>query len=265
VFSITGQADAIGQAAGGPVIGAIGNVWGIRAALLAGATALAPAAALFARAIGRPVSAYPALALGAFDATPLEMATAFTVLATGGNRVEPSTWTAVRDPQGRLLPLPRATPTRVAHAPAVFLVTHMLRSVLDEGTAASARQLGLRIDAAGKTGTTNDGRDAWFIGYTPDLLCAVWVGYDDNSPLRLSGAEAALPIWVDFMKKATAGAKPHRFTPPSGVVFADIDRDSGRLATPSCPRVFKEAFIAGIVPTEPCPWHSGGGLPAASP
>jgi membrane carboxypeptidase/penicillin-binding protein len=104
----------------------------------------------------------------------------------------------------------------VARPESAYLVTAMMRSVLNGGTAGGAWAMGLPqgIDVAGKTGTTNDMRDAWFAGFTPDLLCVVWVGYDDNSPVNLSGARAALPIWVDFMKGSLAGIKPSRFPVP---------------------------------------------------
>ncbi|HEX6465457.1 MAG TPA: hypothetical protein VFZ98_13430, partial [Vicinamibacterales bacterium] len=108
---------------------------------------------------------------------------------------------------------------------------------------------------AGKTGTTNDLRDAWFIGFTPDLLTVVWVGLDDNQPIGLSGAQAALPIWTQFMARALAGHPSQSFDVPEGIVFADIDKDNGKLATPHCPVVFREAFLAGTEPTEVCPVH----------
>jgi len=163
----------------------------------------------------------------------------------------------VTDEEGKTLEQHQAPPpARVVHEEAVFLVTNMLRSVLNEGTAAAARSMGFSADAAGKTGTTNDLRDAWFAGYTPDLLCVVWVGYDDNTPIRLSGAKAALPIWVEFMKAAVAGTKQRRFdVPPENVIFVDIDKETGLLATPGCPKVISEAFIAGTEPLERCPLH----------
>ncbi len=119
----------------------------------------------------------------------------------------------VTDDKGRTLEQHAPAPRRRAcvHEESVFLVTNMLRSVLNEGTAAASRGLGFTLDAAGKTGTTNDLRDAWFAGYTPDLLCVVWVGFDDNTPIGLSGSRAALPIWVEFMKDALAGKKTQRF------------------------------------------------------
>jgi membrane carboxypeptidase/penicillin-binding protein len=127
--------------------------------------------------------------------------------------------------------------------------------VLNEGTGAGARGLGFTHDAAGKTGTTNDLRDAWFVGFTPELLTVVWVGFDDNQPLGLSGGRAAMPIWAEFMRTAVAGKKSVTFEVPSGITYADIDRQSGKLALPSCPGTFTEAFAAGTEPTEYCPLH----------
>jgi penicillin-binding protein 1B len=207
--------------------------------------------------IGAPIEPYPAVALGSFEATPYEMATAYNVIANGGLEVEPVTLLRVTDENGRVIEQPRApVPERAVHEESAFLITDMLRSVIDEGTAASARALGFTAPAAGKTGTTNDYRDAWFDGFTPDLLCVVWVGFDDNTPVGLSGTRAALPIWVDFMKAALGGGQPTPFPPPpEGIVFVDIDRDTGLLATPACPRVRSEAFIAGTEPREPCNAH----------
>jgi penicillin-binding protein 1B len=207
--------------------------------------------------LGENVKAYPAVALGAFEATPIEMATAYNVLANGGLKVEPMTVLKVTDDQGKTLEQQQApAPPRVVHEESAFLVTNMLRSVLNEGTAAASRAWGFAEDAAGKTGTTNDMRDAWFAGYTPDLLCVVWVGYDDNQPINLPGARAALPIWVDFMKDALSGVNSPKFVPPTeNVIFVDIDKATGLLANPSCPKVVSEAFIAGTEPHERCREH----------
>ena len=119
----------------------------------------------------------------------------------------------------------------------------MMRSVLSEGTGAAARGMGFVHDAAGKSGTTNDQRDAWFVGFTPELLTVVWVGFDDNQPVGLSGTQAALPIWTEFMKAATAGRGNPMFDAPDGITFAEIDRDTGKLALPTCPRVYGESFL----------------------
>jgi penicillin-binding protein 1B len=207
--------------------------------------------------IGAPIQPYPAIALGSFEATPYEMATAYNVLANGGLKVEPVTILQVADERSRVLEQHHAAvPERVVREESAFLVTDMLRSVLNEGTAAGARGLGFTADAAGKTGTTNDYRDAWFAGFTPDLLCVVWVGFDDNTPVGLSGTRAALPIWVDFMKVALGGRRPVSFpAPPEGIVFVDIDKETGLLARPGCPSTRSEAFVAGTEPREPCGAH----------
>jgi penicillin-binding protein 1B len=207
--------------------------------------------------IGAPIKPYPAIALGSFEATPYEMATAYNVLANGGLKIEPVTVVRVTDDKDRMLEQNSSPPPeRVVHEESAFLVTNMLRSVMSEGTGAASRAWGFTPDAAGKTGTTNDLRDAWFAGYTPELLAVVWVGFDDNSSTGLSGARAALPIWVEFMKGALAGRKTTSFEAPAeNVVFVDIDKDTGLLATSSCPRVVSEAFIAGTEPQERCRAH----------
>jgi membrane carboxypeptidase/penicillin-binding protein len=131
----------------------------------------------------------------------------------------------------------------------------MMRSVINEGTGAGVRAAGFTLDAAGKTGTTNDLRDAWFVGFTPQLLTVVWVGFDDNQPLGLSGARAALPIWTQFMTRALAGTSSTAFDVPEGVGFAEIDPLNGKLAGPGCPKRVNEAFTAGAEPTEICDLH----------
>jgi penicillin-binding protein 1B len=206
------------------------------------------------------VKAYPALALGSFEATPLEIATAYNVLANGGLKVEPVTVLSVTEDSGKTIEQHKQQTPRVARVESTYLATAMMRSVLNGGTAGGAWAMGLPqgIDVAGKTGTTNDMRDAWFAGFTPDVLCVVWVGFDDNSPVNLSGARAALPIWVDFMKGALAGVKPSKFpVPPANIIFVDIDPTTGLLATPSCPKTMSEAFVAGTEPQEYCSGHEG--------
>ena len=116
------------------------------------------------------------------------------------------------------------------------------------------------MDAAGKTGTTNDLRDAWFIGLTPELLTVVWVGFDDNQPLGLTGGQVAVPIWANFMRRALAGRPNIPFDVPDGIVYADIDKDTGQLATPNCPRVYREAFLAGHEPGETCQTHGNDSI-----
>jgi penicillin-binding protein 1B len=211
--------------------------------------------------IGENIKPYPAVALGSFEATPLEMATAFNVLANLGLKVEPTTVLKVTEDGGSVIEQHYPKPPRVVHPESAFLVTNMMRSVITSGTAGEARRMGFpaNVDAAGKTGTTNDMKDAWFAGFTADLLCVVWVGYDDNTPVNLSGARAALPIWVDFMKGALAGTTPRPLpVPPTNVVFVDIDAQTGLRASPYCPKVISESFIAGTEPIEVCQWHNPG-------
>ena len=200
------------------------------------------------------VKPYPSVALGVVELTPLEVAEAYTVFPNRGSIKKLRSIVHVRSGQHDAKPKVTAGPS-VARPAAAFLVTHMLRSVLNEGTGASARGAGFTLDAAGKSGTTNDLRDAWFVGFTPELLTVVWVGLDDNQPLGLSGSQAALPIWTSFMMKALAGHANVGFDAPGGVSFVEVDRDTGKIATPTCPRVTLEAFLSGTEPLASCELH----------
>ncbi len=204
--------------------------------------------------IGTPPKGYPSIALGVFEATPFEIATAYTVFPNAGT-IRPLRAVNRVVAGGQELPIEMPALKPIARKDTTFLVTNMMRSVLNEGTAAAARGNGFTLDGAGKTGTTNDLRDAWFVGFTPELLTVVWVGLDDNQALGLSGAQAALPIWTQFMARALAGHVNHAFDVPQGIVFVDIDKDTGKLATPACPHVFREAFAVGTEPTELCQTH----------
>ncbi len=202
-----------------------------------------------------PPRPYPSIALGVFEATPYEMATAYSLFPNEGEIRPLRAVVRVTSGDKDLLRTRPAPPRRVARRDTTFLVTNMLRSVLNEGTGAGARAAGFALDAAGKSGTTNDLRDAWFVGFTPELLTVVWVGFDDNQPLGLSGTQAALPIWTTFMLRALAGHPNRAFQAPDEVVFVEIDRDTGKLAVPGCPRVFLEAFLPGTEPTATCELH----------
>jgi penicillin-binding protein 1B len=203
-----------------------------------------------------PPRPYPSIALGVFEATPFEIATAYTLFPNGGTIKPLHAISRFISSAGKDVPLKIDAPKTIARPDTTYLVTNMMRSVLNEGTGAGARAAGFTQDAAGKSGTTNDLRDAWFVGFTPELLTVVWVGLDDNNPLGLSGTQAALPIWTAFMMRALGGRTSGGFEPPDGIVFADIDRDTGKIAVPGCPRVFHESFLAGTAPTEPCMLHS---------
>jgi penicillin-binding protein 1B len=206
--------------------------------------------------IGTPPLPYPSIALGVFEATPLEIATAYTIFPNQGD-VRPLRAVTRLIVDGRTLePAPLGKARHVAERETTYLVTNMMRSVVNEGTGASARAAGFLLDAAGKSGTTNELRDAWFVGFTPELLAVVWVGLDDNKPLGMSGTQAALPIWTSFMLRALAGHTSRAFQVPDQVVFAEIDPETGYLAGPGCPRTLNEAFMPGTAPTQICPVHA---------
>ncbi len=206
--------------------------------------------------ITSPLPLYPSMVLGAADVSPMEVAQAYAVLANQGLRARPLAVRSVIDHQGQIIERNPVEIERAISPQVAYLVTHLMEGVIDHGTGEGARELGFKRPAAGKTGTTNDNRDAWFAGFTPDLLAVVWVGFDEQRPLGLTGAQAALPIWTEFMKQATAGTPVSHFIPPPGVRLVRIDPDTGELATPACPRVIEEAFLAGDEPTTPCSRHA---------
>jgi len=198
------------------------------------------------------VKATPAMALGAYDATPLDMAAAYTVFANAGVRISPVMVNSVRNANGDVVMDFPPEKRPVLDPRVAFVMTNMMEGVLNFGTAFPVRARGFNAPAAGKTGSSHDG---WFAGYTSNLLCIVWVGYDDYSDIRLSGAQTAAPIWAEFMKKAVAlpqysDVKP--FSQPVGIVDVQLDKLTNRLATPSCPDTYTAAFIAGTEPNETC-------------
>lgn len=211
-----------------------------------------------AMGISSPLAPVPSLALGACDVTPVALATVYATLAAGGLRPPVHGLGAVLDPAGQLLTAPPLPPPDRALDPAVAgLVTSVLQDTLDEGTGAAVRRLGLSDPLAGKTGTSNGGRDTWFCGYSPDRATAVWVGYDDNTPTHLSGARAALPVWTRFILAVRPTGGYPSFREPAGVVHALVDPASGELATSRCPETRDEVFLAGHAPTALCHLHSG--------
>src|SRR6202140_187916 len=204
------------------------------------------------------VKATPAMALGAYDATPVDMTAAYTSFANGGLRLSPVFVNSVRNSKGDVIVNIAAEKKQVLDPRVAFVMTTMLEGVVNFGTAYGVRTRGFTAPAAGKTGSSHDG---WFAGYTSNLLCIVWVGYDDYSDLRLSGAQTAAPIWAEFMKKAVAlpeysDAKP--FSQPQGVIDVQLDKITNRLATPSCPDDYTIAFAAGTEPRENCDQGTGG-------
>jgi penicillin-binding protein 1B len=220
-----------------------------------------PAVVDTARALGfeGELAPVPSVALGAFEATPLELARAYLPLANGGVRPSGAVAVrAVRDRDGEVAPAEAAEPAEVISPAEAYLVTSLLQGVIQSGTAAAARGLTSADGLAGKTGTSNDGRDAWFVGYTPRLVVVVWVGFDDGEAHGLSGADGALPIWTDFMQQALEAYAQPVFTAPAGIAFADIDVSNGLAATRFCPVVARETFLAGTEPP-PCREHGGVG------
>ena len=198
------------------------------------------------------VKATPAMALGAYEATPVDMTAAYTTFANSGVRLSPVFVNSVRNAKGDVIVNFDTERKEVLDPRIAFVMTSMLEGVMNNGTAAGVRTRGFTAPAAGKTGSSHDG---WFAGYTTNLLCIVWVGYDDYSDLRLSGAQTAAPIWAEFMKKAVtlpqyADVKP--FSQPEGVVDVQLDKVTNRLATPSCPDTYTIAFVAGTEPRDTC-------------
>ena len=228
------------------------NVAAVNVGELAGFKAVAD---LWAAASGGATPpAYPSIVLGAFESTPLEVAAAYTVLANRGVRAPLHAVSRITAGE-QIVHRGEDRPQPVARADSAFLVTSMLRSTLDTGTAAAARRSGFAHDAAGKTGTSNDLRDAWFVGFTPTLLAVVWVGRDDDGPLGLTGAEAALPIWTAFMRNALAERTTPEFMPPPRVTLVDVCADTGLRAAGGCPRTVTGAFAAGTEPGARCSRH----------
>lgn len=197
----------------------------------------------------------PAVSLGAYDSTPLEVAGAYTVFANKGQRVAPVWISRVLNSEGRTLEQNVSRPQPVLDPRVAYLVVDLMEDTLNRGTAAGARARGFTAPAAGKTGTSHDG---WFAGFTSNLLCVVWVGFDDYRDLGLPGANAALPIWTAFMKRAIAlpaYRNVDNFDPPEGIVSVPLDPETLLLATPECPEVITERFIVGTEPREFCPKH----------
>ena len=197
------------------------------------------------------------LALGSPTVSLLEMVTAYGTVANGGVWVRPTSLRAASDREGMTL-WSAAPDRRQAVSPqAAYLVTSLLEGVVRRGTAAKAKVLGLTGAIAGKTGTTDGYRDAWFVGYTSDLVIGVWVGFDDERAVRLTGSQAALPIWMDIARRMLP-ARAMPFSPPAGVVARAIDPKTGQLATSQCPEQIDEVFIEGTEPTVYCEVHGGG-------
>ena len=204
------------------------------------------------------VKATPAMALGSYDASPLDMAGAYTVFSNTGVRLSPILLRSVRSSKGDVIANYNTDQKPVMDPRIAYVMTNMMEGVINNGLGYTAVRLrGFTPPAAGKTGSSHDG---WFAGYTSNLLCIVWVGYDDYSDLRLSGAQTAAPIWAEFMKKASTLPMYSDMTPfsqPSGVVDVQLDKATNRLATPNCTDDYVSAFVAGTEPRDTCETQQG--------
>jgi penicillin-binding protein 1B len=229
------------------------NVVTVDVALRAGLTNVAS----LAERLGLPKpQAYPSLALGTAEATPLEVATAYTAFAGGGRVVSPNPLVRVEGAEGAVaLDEQIASAGQVLKPATAYMLTDMLSAVIDHGTARAARAAVKGTAVAGKTGTSRDG---WFAGYTPNLVCVVWVGFDDGEELNLTGADSALPVWTEFVRRAVE-LRPElggeSFARPASVTTVEIDTDTGQLAAPSCPQRELVALAPGFVPEHECSLH----------
>jgi penicillin-binding protein 1B len=215
----------------------------------------------------------PSMAIGSYDATPLDMAGAYTIFSNGGVHIDPWMLASVRAPNGDIIDDYTPTTRQVLDPRVAFLTTYMMEAVLQGngsdpctingrdycGTGAGVRNLGFTAPAAGKTGTSHD---AWFAGFTSSLLCIVWVGNDDYTSIDLEGAHAAAPIWAAFMKQAVLlpqYSDTNDFTPPEGVQIVSIDKSTNLLADSSCIDDYSAAFLDGTAPTDTCDHKGPGG------
>jgi 1A family penicillin-binding protein len=227
------------------------------------------------------VPSVPSLALGSGEVTLMAMTSAYAAFADQGQLRPPTLIRRVEDADGKVLYEMKYTASQAVSPHTAFLLTSMLADVVDYGTAYRARQEGFTLPAAGKTGTTNDYVDAWFVGYTPNLATGVWIGFDKPRTIISNGfaGELAVPMWARFMKVATATHKPDTFKAPQGVMPVNVCRLSGQLPGEACDRVITEYFVRGAVPTQTCQEHylvasstqiatvlpSGGGIVSIGP
>jgi penicillin-binding protein 1B len=202
------------------------------------------------------IKPYPSLALGAFEVIPMELARAYCVFAADGVLPYPLSLKDVVDEKGNVLKQTHINIERLISPAKSFIMTSMLQSVVTEGTAISLREKFIPKTIAGKTGTTNNYRDAWFVGYTPDILALVWVGFDNGDSIKATGSTAALPIWAELMSSIPQYLSQNGFNIPPGVVTRVVCSQSGLLAVEkSCPKPIEEYFLEQHVPGQNCPLH----------
>ncbi|HEY6007886.1 MAG TPA: penicillin-binding transpeptidase domain-containing protein, partial [Geobacteraceae bacterium] len=223
----------------------------------------------FAGKIGLPLRAQNdlSLALGTEDVSLHDLVQAYTPLANGGLRPESRIIIRIYDRSRKAWTENPPAVTPVLDPATAFVTTAMLKDVMRYGTAKGLKKFSLERPSAGKTGTTNDYRDAWFVGYTPQLITGVWVGYDTPRPggKGFTGGAVSAPVWERFMRTALAAKPAVDFPKPETVVTVSIDPATGYVATPECPEKRDEFYIVGTQPTENCPEHGGGPLQPAAP
>lgn len=217
--------------------------------------------AIFGHALGiaaDPLPLLPSISLGAFESSLLDVVSAYTVFPGAGIRVEPYAVASVKAPSGIVLHERHPQETVVAPAAAAYVVHTMLEDVVDGGTAGRLRVGGLEGAYAGKTGTTTDQRDAWFVGYTPSLVLGIWIGFDDDRPLPGGASQLAVPLWGAIAERAFAGAPPEPFRRPGEVEVVEVDQATGLRAAPECGPSTSEVFVAGTAPRDDCrEWTTG--------
>jgi penicillin-binding protein 1B len=205
-----------------------------------------------------PLKPYPSIALGASEVIPLELARAYCPFAADGVLPYPLALKQVLDENGNILERRHMTIRQVTTPEKAFIMSSLLKSVVENGTASSLKEMGITFPVAAKTGTTNDYRDAWFVGYTPDILALIWVGFDDGASINASGSNAALPIWAGLINALPQYVSGYWFKMPPGVVQRLVCSESGQLAVKGgCPHPIEEYFLADHVPADDCRIHSG--------
>ncbi|OYD17487.1 hypothetical protein CH333_00790 [candidate division WOR-3 bacterium JGI_Cruoil_03_44_89] len=216
----------------------------------------------YARMMGIKTKLIPviSLALGSNSVTLQEMVTGYATIANGGYRVKPYIIEKITNERDEALYGARPYEERVLREETAYVMTSLLESVAEYGTGSGMKRMGFRRPAAGKTGTTNEWKDAWFIGFTPELICGVWVGHDKPDTIMKggTGAALALPIWTEFMKRALSDKPVSNFIMPSGVVRCRVCKESGLLPVEGCRELVDEVFIRGTEPKETCDIHSPG-------
>lgn len=207
--------------------------------------------------------AYPSIVLGGIEVSPIQLAHAYAIIANYGQEVQPYAVTSVVDENGKVIEGHQLEAHQVVSPELAFMMQFMMEQVINHGTGYGARLAGFMRPAAGKTGTTNDSKDAWFAGFTPNLLAVVWTGFDQKDTLGLTGAQASLPAWTNFMKKATASRPALDFTAPPDMVVERVDPVTGCKAAPGNPVSLLGVFPKSMEPADPCTANAAGTVPAS--